>query len=86
MQDCDCLPQGTENPLLPLFSVGAGGTQDRGYAMDSLWRADAVPAHLANWQQLFLPGCRGIQLFKILLSCSSKCFPTLPAGSHFAAQ
>lgn len=31
----------------------------------------------------FPPGCQGIQLFLILLSCSLKCFLTLSAGSHF---
>lgn len=31
----------------------------------------------------FPPGCQGIQLFLILLSCSSKCFLTPSAGSHF---
>lgn len=31
----------------------------------------------------FPPGCQGIQLFLILLSCPLKCFLTLSAGSHF---
>lgn len=36
MQDADCLLQGTENPMLPLSLVSAGGKQDKDYAMKLL--------------------------------------------------
>lgn len=36
MQDSQCLLQGTENPMLPLSLVRAGGKQDKDYAMQLL--------------------------------------------------
>lgn len=82
MQDFQCLLQGTENPMLPLCLVGAGGKQDKDYAMKLLWHS-YVPPHLTHFVSSFSPGCQSIQLFLILLSCPLKCFLTLSAGSHF---
>lgn len=63
MQDSDCLLQGTENPMLPLSLVRAGGKQDKDYAMKLLWLSNVVPPHLTNFLAAFPPGCQGIQLF-----------------------
>lgn len=84
MQDSDCLLQGTENPMLPLSLVRAGGKQDKDYATKLLWHSNVVPPHLTNFVSSSSPGVPGYPAFFNTVELSFKMFSHLFSWESFS--